>query len=53
MAEQSESSSGVGVLAIVVIFVLIILVGLFMFRNRIFRGGGSQKIDVNIQTPSK
>jgi uncharacterized membrane protein len=53
MAEEGGGSSGVGVVAIVVIFVLVILVGLFMFRNRIFGGGGSQKIDVNIQTPSK
>ena len=53
MAEEGGGSGSVGVVAIVVIFVLIILVGLFLFRNRIFGGGGSQKIDVNIQTPSK
>jgi hypothetical protein len=52
MAEEG-GGSGVGVVAIVVIFVLVILAGLFVFRNRIFRGGGTQKIDVNIQTPSK
>ncbi|HZI47593.1 MAG TPA: hypothetical protein VFD75_07325 [Pyrinomonadaceae bacterium] len=53
MAEEGGGSSGVGVLAIVVIFVLVVLVGLFVFRNQIFRRGGTQKIDVNIQTPSK
>jgi hypothetical protein len=53
MAEEGGGSSGVGVVAIVAIFVLVILVGLFMFRNRIFGGGGRQNIDVNIQTPSK
>ena len=53
MAEEGGGSGGVGVVAIVVIFVLVILAGLFVFRNRIFRGGGMQKIDVNIQTPSK
>jgi len=53
MAEEGGGSGGVGVVAIVAIFVLVILVGLFVFRNRIFRGGGTQKIDVNIQTPSK
>ena len=54
MAEEAGSGTGsVGVVAIVVIFVLIILIGLFMFRGRIFGGGGTQKIDVNIQTPSK
>lgn len=54
MAEEGGGSSGVGVVAIVAIFVLVVLVGLFVFRNQIFRrGGGTQKIDVNIQTPSK
>jgi hypothetical protein len=53
MAEDGGGSGSVGVVAIVVIFVLIILIGLFMFRGRIFGGGGTQKIDVNIQTPSK
>jgi uncharacterized membrane protein len=53
MAEEGGGSGSVGVVAILVIFVLIILVGLFMFRGRIFGGGGTQKIDVNIQTPSK
>jgi hypothetical protein len=53
MAEEGGGSGSVGVVAILVIFVLIILVGVFMFRNRIFGGGGTQKIDVNIQAPSK
>ena len=53
MAEEGDGSGGVGVVAIVAIFVLVILVGLFVFRNRIFRGSGTQKIDVNIQAPSK
>ena len=53
MAEYGGGSGSVGVVAIVVIFVLIVLIGLFMFRGRIFGGGGTQKIDVNIQTPSK
>jgi len=53
MAEEGDGSGGVGVVAIVAIFVLVILVGLFVFRNQIFRHGGTQKIDVNIQAPSK
>jgi hypothetical protein len=53
MAEEGGGAGSVGVVAIVVIFVLIIVIGLFMFRGRIFGGGGTQKIDVNIQTPSK
>jgi hypothetical protein len=55
MAEEGDGggSGGVGVVAIIAIFVILILVGLFMFRGRLFGGGGTQKIDVNIQTPSK
>ncbi|HEV8136744.1 MAG TPA: hypothetical protein VGP85_18835 [Pyrinomonadaceae bacterium] len=55
MAEEGEGggSGGVGVVAILAIFVIVILIGLYMFRGRIFGGGGTQKIDVNIQTPSK
>jgi hypothetical protein len=50
---EGEGGGSTGVVAIVAIFVLVILIGLFMFRGRIFGGGGTQKIDVNIQTPSK
>ncbi len=52
MAED-EGGGSAGVVAIVAIFVLVILIGVFMFRGRIFGGGGTQKIDVNIQAPSK
>ncbi|HKN82290.1 MAG TPA: hypothetical protein VJW17_02585 [Pyrinomonadaceae bacterium] len=55
MAEDSDGggSGSVGVVAVLVIFVIIILVGLFVFRGRLFGNRGTQKIDVNIQTPSK
>ena len=53
MADDGGGSGNVGVVAIVVVFVLIVFVGLSMFRGRIFGGGGTQKIDVNISTPSK
>jgi len=53
MAEEGDGGGSVGVVAILVIFVIIVLVGLFMFRGRIFGGGGTQKIDINVQTPSK
>jgi hypothetical protein len=53
MAEEGGGSGSVGVVAILVIFVLVILIGLYMFRGRIFGGGGTQKIDVNVSTPSK
>jgi hypothetical protein len=53
MAEEGSSSSSVGIVAILAIFVIVILIGLYVFRGRIFGGGGRQNIDVNIQTPSK
>jgi len=52
-AEGGGGSGSVGAVAIVVIFVLVVLIGLYMFRGRIFGGGGTQKIDVNVSTPSK
>jgi hypothetical protein len=53
MAEEGGGAGSVGVVAVLVIFVLVILLGLYMFRGRIFGGGGTQKIDVNVSTPSK
>jgi hypothetical protein len=51
---MAESSSGsTGVVAVLVIFVIIVLAALFVFGGRIFNGGGTKKVDVNIQTPSK
>ena len=52
MAEEGGSGS-TGVVAVLVIFVIIVLVALFAFRGRLFGGGGTQKIDVNVSTPSK
>jgi len=53
MAEEGGGGGSTGVVAVLVIFVIIVLAALFVFRDRIFRGGGTQKIDVNISTPSK
>ena len=53
MAENGDGGGSTGVVAILVIFVIIVLVLLFVYRNRIFGGGGTQKIDINVQTPSK
>jgi hypothetical protein len=51
MAEDGGGSGSTGVVAVLVIFVIIILVALFAFRGRLFGGGGTQKIDVNVSTP--
>jgi hypothetical protein len=55
MADDNGGGGGgsAGVVAIVAIFVIIVLVVLFAFRGRLFGGGGTQKIDVNVQTPGK
>jgi hypothetical protein len=49
MAEEGDGGGSAGVVAVLAILVIVILIGLFMFRGRIFGGGGTQKIDVNIQ----
>lgn len=53
MAEEGGGGGSTGVVAVLVIFVIIVLVALFVFRDKIFRGGGRQDVDVNIQVPSK
>ena len=53
MSEEGGGGGNTGVVAIVAILVIVILIGVYAFRARIFGGGGTQKIDVNIQTPSK
>ncbi len=53
MADNGDGGGSAGVVAVLAIFVIIILVVLFAFRGRIFGGGGTQKIDVNVQTPGR
>ncbi len=53
MAENGGGGGSTGIVAILAIFVIIVLGLLFVFRGRLFGGGGDQKIDVNIQTPSR
>ncbi|HYJ85045.1 MAG TPA: hypothetical protein VEW46_03250 [Pyrinomonadaceae bacterium] len=53
MAENGGGGGSTGVVAVLAIFVLVVLVALFVFRGRLFGGGGTQKIDVNIQAPSR
>ena len=53
MAENGGGGGSTGVVAVLAIFVIIVLVLLFVYRGRLFGGGGTQKIDVNVQTPGK
>lgn len=54
MADDNGGGGGgsAGVVAVLAIFVIIVLVLLFVYRGRLF-GGDTQKIDVNVQTPSR
>jgi len=49
MAENGGGGGNAGVVAVLAIFVIVILVLLFVYRGRLFGGGGTQKIDVNVQ----
>ena len=53
MAENGGGGGSTGVVAVLAIFVIIVLVLLFVFRGRLFGGGNTQKIDVNVQTPGR
>ena len=55
MGDNGDGGGGgsAGVVAVLVIFVILVLVVVFAFRGRLFGGGGTKKIDVNVQTPSK
>lgn len=52
MGDNGDGGGSAGVVAVLVIFVVIVLVVLFAFRGRLFGGGGTQKIDVNVTTPA-
>ncbi len=53
MAEEGGGGGSTGIVAVLAIFVIIVLVALFVFRDKIFRGGGTQDVDVNISVPKK
>jgi hypothetical protein len=53
MAENGGGGGSTGVVAVLAIFVIIVLVLLFVYRGRLFGGGGTQKIEVNVQTPGR
>ena len=55
MGDNGDNGGGggsTGVVAVLVIFVIIVLVVVFAFRGRLFGGGGTQKIDVNVTAPA-
>jgi uncharacterized membrane protein len=52
MGDNGDGGGSTGVVAVLVIFVLLLLVLGFVFRGRLFGGGGTQKIDVNVSAPA-
>ncbi|HSS20866.1 MAG TPA: hypothetical protein VLL54_12385 [Pyrinomonadaceae bacterium] len=52
MGDDGDGGGGgsAGIVAILAIFVILVLAVGYVFRNRLFGGGGTQKIDVNVQT---
>ena len=48
---DNEGGGNTGVIAILVIFVIVVLVAIFLFRGSLF-GGGSKKVDINVQAPA-
>lgn len=53
MGDNGDGGGSAGVVAVLVIFVIIVLALVFVFRGKLFGGGGTQKIDVNVTTPAK
>ena len=52
MGDNGDGGGSAGVVAVLVIFVIIVLAAVFVFRGRLFGGGGTQKIDVNVTAPA-
>jgi uncharacterized membrane protein len=52
MGDNGDGGGSAGVVAVLVIFVIVILAVVFVFRGRLFGGGGTQKIDVNVSAPA-
>ena len=52
MGDNGNGGGGsAGVVAVLVIFVIVLLALAVVFRGRLF-GGGTTKIDVNVQAPA-
>ena len=55
MGDNGDSGGGsgsTGVVAVLVIFVIVLLALAFVFRGRLFGGGGTQKINVDVSAPA-
>lgn len=52
MADGDGGSGNTGVVAVLVIFIIVVVIALFMFRGRLFGGGGTTKVDVKVGAPS-
>ena len=54
MADNGDGggSGSTGVVAVLVIFVIVLIALAVVFRGKLFGGGGTQKIDVNVSAPA-
>jgi hypothetical protein len=55
MGDNGDSGGGggsTGVVAVLVIFVIVLIALAVVFRGKLFGGGGTQKIDVNVSAPA-
>ncbi|HEX8455732.1 MAG TPA: hypothetical protein VF656_00280 [Pyrinomonadaceae bacterium] len=52
MGDGDGGSGSTGVVAVLVIFVIVIVLALVLFGGRLFGGGKTTKVDVNVGTPS-
>ena len=52
MGDGDGGSGSTGVVAVLVIFVIVIVLALVLFGGRLFGGGKTTKVDVNVGTPA-
>jgi low affinity Fe/Cu permease len=52
MGDGDGGSGSTGVVAVLVIFIIVIVLALVLFGGRLFGGGKTNQIDVNVSTPA-
>ena len=52
MADNGGGGSSAGVVAVLVIFIIVVVAAFFAWRGGLF-GGKTNKVDINVTTPSR
>jgi hypothetical protein len=52
MADNGGGGGSAGVVAVLVIFIIVVVAAFFAWRGGLF-GGKSNKVDINVTTPSR